>query len=478
MKSFFFFAGLFLIWATGGIAQDQDSDSFAGTWTGVVDYGTIEVPVVFELKGGPSAYTGEVKFPDSSKFGIPMSSIIVDGRKISLVINKVNSKYEGRITANRMRGEWTGENDGTVDLDLEREEGGFVYERPQNPREPFPYDVEEVEFANQLQGANHKLAGVLTKPRRPFQPVPAVILISDAGPHDRDATVAHHRPFAVLADHLTREGIAVLRFDDRGTGKSSGYFDAASTSDFATDLLVAMDFLKTQKDVDPTKIGLIGHGEGGVVASMVASQLKEVNFIVMLAGYGLPGDRMLLAQNEALGQAAGLPADIVKTSHQLSLELFKLLKDQDVDAQKLDELSKAFERRLGKLNKTNTRDEAGAGDFALRMGKRFENLDSIWLRSFVRLDPAESLKKVKCPVLALNGDRDLEVPADLHLGAIERAIKSGGNEKVMTRKLAGLNHLFQTGESGFPNRYSAIEETMSPTVLKGISQWIGGVTAN
>ena len=478
MKKFTLLTFCLLSWVTAGIAQSTDSDSFAGTWVGEIDYGTVQIPIVIELKGGRDGYTGEARYPESGKFGLPLSLVLVEGRKISFLVEKVQSKYEGRITANRMRGEWTGESGDTVDLDLEREAEGFAYNRPQNPHEPFRYDVEEVEFANQLSGADHKLAGVLTKPKRPFRPVPAVILISDAGPHDRDGTVAHHRPFAVLADHLTRGGIAVLRYDDRGTGRSTGYFDGANTRDFAFDVLAAMEFLKAQKNIDPSKIGLIGHGEGGVVASIVASQRDDVGFIVMLAGYGLPGDGTMLARSEAIGRAAGVPDDIMKTSRQLSLELFKLLREEDVDAQKLEQLSTALRKGLGTLDNNNTRDEAGAGDFGVAIGEQFEDLESFWLKSFVQLDPAETMRKVHCPVLALNGDSDLEVPADLHLSAIETAIRSGGNDQVMTRRLPELNHLFQTTRVGFPNKYSAIDETISPAVLKGISQWIGGVTAN
>lgn len=468
----------FLTWSTVASAQAKDSDSFAGTWVGEIDYGSVEVPVVIDLEENPRGYTGEIKFPKSGKFGLPISFIHVDGRKISFLVERTKSEYEGRISGNRIRGDWTGDDGNKVELDLEREENGFEYVRPQNPREPFRYDVEEVVFANQFPGSDHKLSGVLAKPTRPLRPVPAVILISDGGPHDRDGSVASHRPFAVLADHLTREGIAVLRFDERGTGKSTGFFDAANTKDFALDVESAFEFLKTQEDIDPSRIGLIGHGEGGVVGSIVAAKKNDVDFLVMLAGYGLPGDMTMLAKSETLGRAAGVPQPILDTNRELSLGLFKLLKEQEVDGEKLANLGAELGKGLEALGKNDTRDEAGAGDFGVVVGEQFKDLESFWLRSFVKLDPAESLKMVECPVLALNGDRDLEVPADLHLAAIEKALKSGGNEKVMVRKLAGLNHLFQTAESGFPNQYSAIEETIAPSVLKGISQWIAGVTAN
>ncbi|MFT5470871.1 MAG: pimeloyl-ACP methyl ester carboxylesterase [Verrucomicrobiales bacterium] len=475
IKRFLFALSLFALSPIAS-AQDEEAESLAGTWAGEIKYGGMEFPVVFELKDAPGGlYTGQVRFPTEGDKGIPISAITVDGRKVTFVIKVADATYEGRLSsANRIRGEWKAK-DGEADLDLKREEGGFAYKRPQNPREPFPYEVQEVEISNNLLGANHKLAGSLSKPERPVRAVPAVILISDAGPHDRDGAVASHRPFAVLSDFLTRQGIAVLRLDDRGTGKSTGYFESASTTDFTTDVLVALDFLREQKDVDPSKIGLIGHGEGAIVASLVAAQRDDVSFIVMLAGHGLQGDRTLLARSEALGTAAGLPADFIQTSQRISLEMFKVLKEGNVDLEKLAKLGQAFEQRMKTLNKNNVRDQGGAGDFVEVLGAQFNNLESIWLRAFVQLDPADSLKSVTCQVLALNGDRDLEVVADLHLAAIESALKAGGNERVVTRKLTGLNHLFQTADRGFPNKYSTIEETMSPVVLKGVSQWIGGV---
>jgi pimeloyl-ACP methyl ester carboxylesterase len=262
----------------------------------------------------------------------------------------------------------------------------------------------------------------------------------------------------VLSDYLTRHGVAVLRADDRGIAKSTGDFKTATTADFATDTEAGIAYLKTRAEVDPHKIGLIGHSEGGVIAPMIAARNKDVAFIVMMAGTGVPGDEVIAAQSEAIAVASGKdPAEAAKnaTKEREMLKLVETEKDETVLDKELTEKMKA------------------SGDVPeAQIGLQIEQLTSPWFRYFLTYDPATALRKVTCPVLALNGSLDKQVLPSQNLPPIRKALAESGNQHVEVDELPGLNHLFQTAKTGSPSEYSQIEETISPLALEKISIWI------
>ncbi|MCP4148872.1 MAG: alpha/beta fold hydrolase, partial [bacterium] len=338
--------------------------------------------------------------------------------------------------------------------------------RPQNPKKPYPYNEEEVTVQN--KAANLTLAGTLTTPKS-GGPFPVVLLITGSGPQNRDEEVMGHKPFLVWADTLTRQGVAVLRLDDRGTGKSTGQLRDATTKDFAGDVLAAVEFLKKHNAVDPKRIGLLGHSEGGVIAPIVAAQSNDVAFIVMLAGTGIDGAEILLLQNELLSRAAGTPEDEIKSNSKISKKVFHVVKNER-------NLKSAKEKIVTIINEAyaqmsdEVKKKPGVNLEALQRGA----LASLapWLRYFICYDPATALKKIKCPVLALLGAKDLQVtPKENHF-AIKKALTEAGNKNFTVKVMPGLNHLFQVCETGAPTEYAIIEETVNPAALELVSKWI------
>ena len=290
---------------------------------------------------------------------------------------------------------------------------------------------------------------------------PAVILISGSGPQDRNEEIMGHKPFLVLADHLTKAGIAVLRYDDRGTAKSTGDFKASSSLDFAKDAEAAVAYLQSRKEINNDKIGLLGHSEGGLIAPIVASQNKGVAFIVLMAGPGLRGDRILLLQKKLIELKMGVPAAGVEHNQKIFGGAYKMITEEKLEGQALkDELTKYFKAQYGAA--------LPADQLTAIVGQ----ISNPWMVNFMRLDPKDYLSKVKCPVFALIGERDLQVPPQENLAAIEEIAKSSGNKNVVTKELKGMNHLFQECETGLPNEYGQIEQTLAPLFLEEVNTWI------
>ncbi len=334
-----------------------------------------------------------------------------------------------------------------------KDQADLELKRPQNPVKPYPYREEEVSYENKVQ--NVTLAGTLTIPQGKG-PFPVVLLITGSGPQDRDESLLGHKPFLVLSDYLTRHGIAVLRADDRGIGKSTGVFANATTADFATDVEAGVAFLKTRPEVNPQKIGLVGHSEGGVIAPMVAARNKDVAFIVMMAGTGVPGDQVLPAQSEAIEVASGKDPSEAAKSAAKEKEMLALVETEKDPA--------ILEKELQEKMKGEVPDA--------QIGMQIKQITSPWFRYFLTYDPATALRKVRCPVLAINGALDKQVLPSQNLPAIRKALEEGGNKHFEADELPGLNHLFQTAKTGAPAEYSQIEETMSPVALEKISEWI------
>jgi len=439
-------------------AKPSDID---GTWMGTLDTGTIKLHVVFHILNSANGLTATMDSPDQGMKSLQTSAVKRDGASLRIEADKLDGVYEGTIPADKssIDGKWT-QKGNTFPLVLKpvKDEALLEPKRPQNPVKPYPYRDEDVTYENKIQ--NVTLAATFTVPqgKGPFS---AVVLITGSGPQDRDETLLGHKPFLILSDYLTRHGIAVLRADDRGTAKSTGDFKTATTADFATDTEAGIAYLKTRLEVDPRKIGLIGHSEGAVIAPMIAARNPDVAFIVMMAGSGVSGDQVLVAQREAIAVASGTKPEEAAKYAAKEKEMLALIEAEKVPTEKDDA---ALEKELR---------EKMAGDVPeSQIGLQIKLLTSPWFRYFLTYDPAIALRKVTCPVLVLNGEKDKQVLPEQNLPPIRQALTQAGNKHFEVDELPGLNHLFQTANTGSPTEYAGIEETMSPVALEKINTWI------
>ena len=338
--------------------------------------------------------------------------------------------------------------------------------RPQEPTNPYAYHSEDVRFQNTK--ANVTLAGTLTLPAKEGN-YPAVILITGSGAQNRDEEFYGHKPFLLIADYLTTNGIAVLRYDDRGFGQSSGDFISATSLDFVTDVESAISYLKTRKEINKDNIGLVGHSEGGIIAPIVASKSKDVSFIVLLAGPGILGNKVLMQQSGLILKTLGASEAEIQKTKEINAKIAEIIaKHQNTEALKIDltkYIQENFETIPTGLKPTGiTKEQFIAG--------QIESISSPAYQFIWNYDPAPTLQKVTCPVLALNGEKDLQVPPQENLTAIGNALRNGGNKNITIKELPNLNHFFQECKTGSPLEYATIEQTFSPTALTEISNWI------
>lgn len=294
-----------------------------------------------------------------------------------------------------------------------------------------------------------------------------MILISRSGPQNRDEELLGHKPFLVLADYLTKKGIAVLRFDDRGTAASTGNFETATSLDLSTDVEAAVKFLQSRKEINQRKIGLIGHSEGGMIAPMVASRSTDIAFIVLLAAPGIQGDQLLVLQQAAIAKASGASNADVQKSKEMNKGAFDIVAKSTNSEQLKIGLTDYIKKVL--QNDPNKPAEMSYDDY---VNQQVDRVLNPWMIYILKYNPAIVLEKVKCPVLAINGEKDLQVLPNENLQAIKEALIRGRNKKVTTKELQNLNHLFQECKTGLPNEYATTEQTFSPIALTEISSWI------
>jgi len=434
-------------------AKASDID---GAWQGTLNAGGSTLRVVFHITNTEDGLTATLDSLDQGAKGIPVTTVTRQGASLKIEVKGIGGMFEGTIAKDlsAIDGTWT-QGGGSLPLLLKRVKDAAELEprRPQNPVRPYPYREEEVEYANAK--ASLKLAATLTVPPGGGL-FPAVLLITGSGPQDRDESLMGHKPFLVLSDYLTRRGIAVLRADDRGVGKSGGNFQSATTADFATDAEAGVSYLKTRTEVDPRRIGLVGHSEGGVIAPMVAARNPDVAFIVMMAGPGVRGDELLPEQARLISEAMGTKHAKAVEDAVEEREILKLV-EQEKDAAILER--ELREKLAGKVPET-------------QLGMQVKQVTAPWFRYFLTYDPASALRRVTRPVLAINGEKDLQVPPHQNLPAIRQALQEAGNSNFEALELPGLNHLFQTAQTGSPTEYAQIEETISPVALKEIGDWI------
>jgi hypothetical protein len=460
--------------ASAALSQSpaQNVPGIEGIWQGILEVPGQSLRLVAHIaRKADGTFEATVDSPDQDAKGIPVAQTTFAGGTLKLAISAVSASFEGKLSADGKQIAGTFKQGGaSLPLTLKRVDRApevAARRRPQEPKRPYPYDEREVSYENKAGGV--KLAGTLTLPRGQG-PFPAVLLITGSGPQDRDEAVFGHRPFLILSDYLTRRGIAVLRVDDRGVGGSTGHNDQSTTMDFVGDVLTGVAFLKAQKEIDLHRVGLIGHSEGGIIAPMAASRSNDVAFIVMMAGTGLTGEQILYLQGERIGQAQGSPAVRLASERSLQERMFTIVKQEKDPAVAKKRLHDALAETFRKMSST---EKKAIGDNPEAwISAQTEAVLSPWFRYFLTLDPRHYLEKVRCPVLAINGEFDLQVPPKENLPAIEKALKAAGNKDYTIRELPGLNHLFQTCTAATSIHYTQIEETLSPLALQTIGDWI------
>lgn len=430
---------------TGALAGDLTPA--VGDWYGTLNAG-VSLPLVFHIKPDGSA---TIDSPAQGARDLPAKAVMT-GRSLSLTMLQPQAVFEAELSPDgaSLTGQWR-QNGGNLPLSLTRTVPAAA-KRPQTPVPPFPYRAEEVAYVNPV--SKLKLAGTLTLPpgKGPF---PVALLITGSGPQDRDETIFGHKPFAVLADALTRKGVAVLRVDDRGVGASQAGSAKDTTADFATDVQAGVAFLRARSDIDPARVGLIGHSEGGLIAPMVAAKDPKIAFVALMAAPGVDGQTLILSQNRAISLAAGVPEDRIEANLAQSKLAFDAVRTAPDDATALARLNKLLQR-------------PGSPTDAATIAQ-IRGIATPWWRAFLNSRPADALRQVKAPILAIGGARDLQVPAAENLQAIRKA--TAGNPDVTTRDLRGLNHLFQMSETGLPAEYGRIEQTLAPAALELLVDW-------
>lgn len=447
----------------------EAESSLAGTWVGTLEIPGNELEMVFHITlGEDGSWLGTLDVPAQGAVGLPISQVgCVDG-EIVFNVALIAGVFSGSLDSEgeSIEGLWT-QSGMDIPLTLKRTLAEQTRpKRPQEPKPPYPYSEIEVLYPNQEAGI--ELAGTLTLPQGEG-PFPVVILISGSGPQDRNEELMGHKPFLVLADYLTKRGIAVLRVDDRGVGESTGDFNAATTLDFTRDVLAGVDYLKTRPEIDPERIGLIGHSEGGLIAPLAASISSDVAFIVLMAGPALNGEEISKLQSDLMLRVSGAPEEVISQQKDLLEELIAIAKDFESVDQAVEDMRNVMLAPYAELSEEEL---ASLGDLETPIMMQISQLLSPWYQFFMTYDPLPALRKVTCPVLAINGSKDLQVPADPNLPLIEEALREGGNENFTVLELPDLNHLFQTAVTGHPDEYYLIEETISPVALEVIGNWL------
>ena len=437
-------------------AQTAPRRSLSGSWSGEV--ATLELTFhLTDPTGGPRAATLDIVAQN-------VQGLVVDiqapGDSVYLRLSKpITARFAGRRTVDgrQLAGEWQ-QGLRAFSLTLTRAGAGEATgpKRPQQPHAPFPYQSADVNFRNEKAGIS--LAGTYTVPAD-MGPFPAVVLLTGSGPEDRNSTFFGHQPFAVLADYLTRHGIAVLRFDDRGVGQSGGTLRGTSSADYTTDAQAALTWLRAQPGIRKTQVGLIGHSEGGTAAIGATGQPGGPDFLVLLASPAIPGDELIVQQSLAIAR--------LQTSDPAQLATIE--KQQRAMTQLIQQTPSDTEARTKLLAFYHLDGNSAA---AARFEPQLQMALSPEYRHLLADRPARTLPKVHCPVLALGGSKDVQVPATANLAATAAILKAAGNRDVTVRELPGLNHLFQTASTGGIAEYGTIEETFAPAALQVIDDWI------
>lgn len=434
-------------------ASSLFSQVVTGSWYGVLETPMQKLSVEFNIQQSNGQYSATMSIPEQGMKDFKVTATTFSSDTLTLGIPRLNFVYKGAVGKDgQLKGKLT-QHGMDFDLDLSRAEVAKKVNRPQEPKPPYPYISEDVTFRN--EGAGISLGGTITIPEGGGKH-PAVVLVSGSGLQNRDEEVFDHKPFLVLSDYLTRNGIVVLRYDDRSFGESEGNPANATTADFAEDAMAGIRYLMSRKEVNPNQVGIIGHSEGGLIAFMLAAKEKDIAFAIPMAGSTLRGDSILSLQNEAIGRGYGMTAEALAMAGKINRSVYDVVlssNSKEEVEEKLAEILGTSERAKGQI----------------------KQMSSSWMRFFLGYDPSEDIQNIYIPILVLFGDKDLQVLAEQNAEAFKKNIPDT-NKHTEVKIYSGKNHLFQSATTGLSTEYYEIEETISPEVLQDITGWIKKVT--
>lgn len=461
-KQVILFVFLFLC----GFATAQTG--FTGTWEGKINAG-VAVRIIFRI-----SYDASQKI--MATMGVPeqglkdvSTTVNIDGDSIHIEVAKFRSKYSGQLRGDSIIGNF--HQGMPLPLNLKKVNSVVEKIRPQTPVPPFPYKTEDLVYTNNDKSITYGATITLPVGEGPF---PAAILLTGSGQQNRDEEIMGHKPFAIIADHLTRKGMIVLRVDDRGMGQTTGDVFSATTRDYANDALVSLNYLLSRKEVDKSKVGLIGHSEGGMIAQIIGAERKDVSFIVMLAAPGENTLKLMSDQNEAILKKAGLPAVYISAYQGLYNEVLATILATD-KTKAVERVKEVVDYWIAKTDgnivaaTTGIKDEKSKGAFVTRF---VSQLNNPWFRYFLSYDPGSNIKKISAKVLAVNGGSDIQVLSKQNLAGIESALKKSSSEYYEIKEFPGLNHLFQECKACTVAEYDELEQSVSPALLDYISLWM------
>jgi len=441
------------------------SQDISGDWSGKAKRGDKEITFVFNIKQEGANYSSVMNVPTFRISGMKPAVTTFTNGKLTIDGSNLGMSYIGDFNSELQQFEGHYK-EGGIEMALNLKKGAVQVadqRRPQEPVKPYPYYEEDVMFPN--KEANISLAGTLTLPNNEGK-FPVVILISGSGPQDRDETFMGHKPFLVLADHLTKQGIGVLRFDDRGQGESTGDFGSATTEDFSKDVLSAIAYLKTRKEVDKKNIGLVGHSEGGIIAPLAANNSNDVAFMVLLASTGISGAELSVIQSKTLRQ---FPVKDEKAYEENARKAIAIVTSDKSESEIKTELTAHYNNFLRPILSDLNVPEKNIDAF---ISNQVNTSIKPWSRYFLQYNPADEIEKLQIPVLSLNGSKDTQVDAEINQDGIRQALIKGGNKDYKILELENLNHFFQECDTGKMDEYRKIEQTFSPIALKEISSWV------
>lgn len=446
------------------------SQDIIGSWHGTLKVQGVELKIVFHVEKQDSAYISLMDSPTQGGYGIATSKTTFKNEQLEVAIASLGVLYQGKLKNDSIKGTFS-QSEMSIPLTLTRTEKKELV-RPQMPNAPYPYNIEDVTFTNTKENIN--LAGTLTFPKG-NKTFPAVILIAGSGPNDRDETIFGHKPFWVLADYLTRQGIAVLRYDKRGVEKSEGEYFLATSQDFAEDTEAAFNYLKGRKEIDSSNIGLIGHSEGGVIAPIVAVKNEDLKFVVLMAGVGVSGMELVLEQHQHIFDKTTLNKEEKKNLNSILRNIYTsvLTWEEYVGTdEERNSLKQELETLWQNLPKEMRGEEQNTSIKEEYIEKTVANITSPWFRHFLKTNTSGYLEKLTIPILAINGENDTQVNYQINLKEIEHALKKANNKHYTIKSYPHLNHLFQKSTTGEIDEYRKIEHTISLEVLSDIAIWI------
>lgn len=434
------------------------SQNIEGDWYGTLTVGYQSLRLRFTINSGfDGKLSGTMDSFDQSAMGIPLDTVTFGNNLLRFVLNSISFEFKGIPVSDSIKGVIRQFNQ-TFPLDLTRKRADWL-SRPQEPVKPYGYKSEDIKFTNVKE--NFILSGTLTMPQGEG-PFPAIVLVSGSGPQNRDEEIMGHKPFLVLSDFLTKMGFAVLRYDDRGTGESEGNFDKSTTYDLLSDAEAAFDYLKGREDINGDKIGIAGHSEGGIIATLMADSRKETAFVVLLAAPMIKGSDLIILQQEMIARGSGVPEEDISDYRSLNQSIMELI-DQEKEAADTIKLREMISAMI--ISATS-----GTANESISMAHA-KQYTTPWMLFFLRFNPATALREVKVPILAIYGSKDLQVPSRVNKEAFNKNVIPS-NKNVSVFEIEGLNHLLQEAETGLPKEYFSISHTISHKALNVIGEWL------